>query len=91
MEVDGPVFDLRGNLHQCYPAYKTLVYCVNSRIFENVECAQEKGDYLECYRGSKRKQAVLMLNQQIYAKKVLSIPIYNPSTNSFITEVPLDN
>ena len=85
MQIDGPSIDTKGDLHHCYPLFKTLTYCFNSRFFPKLECAKEMSDLDECHTGSKRKQAVLMLNQQIYAKKVLWIPTYDPKTDSFAT------
>ena len=83
MDAVAVLIDLRGNLHPCYPPLKILSQCINSNHFPGIQCYLERSDYLECWHGHKQKQAARILSNQILAKKVLSIPRYNPETDSF--------
>lgn len=91
MEINGTFVNLRGEIHQCYPAFKTYAYCVNSSFFPQTECVQEILENQECFDGNRRKEAVKLFNNQVYAKKLLSIPIYDHKTDSFVSEFPKAN
>lgn len=86
MNIDGPFINLRGQVHPCYTTFRQYAYCENSRFSPKAECFQEYKDVMECMNGKKRKEAVFLLDQKIYEKKVLSIPVYDPKTDSFVRE-----
>lgn len=79
---------MNGKIHPCYTFYLRAHECVTTESLVKVMCNDKINDFIECKTHSK-KMAYRSWYEQEYKKlRILSMPKYDDSTDSFVDGNP---
>ena len=78
-----PFHSVAMTTHPCYTFYQRMLNCVKTEEFHSRMCFVEKEDWLECKSRKKHRAFENYIGNEMQKLHILSLPTYEPKTDTF--------